>query len=107
MLRKYKELTGCMEVMEENMKEVKVKSLKKRNQVRQLKEENQKKTAQIKELLACGRWSTIMAHALVSDHADMQKAEQLVERNVKENAWVIGTIDDGYECDDRESQETR
>jgi hypothetical protein len=43
-----------MEVMEENMKEVKVKSLKKRNQVWQLKEENQKKTAKIKELQPVG-----------------------------------------------------
>ena len=54
MLRKYEELTGRVEVMEENMKELEVESLKKRNRVWQLKEENQKKTAQIKELQPVG-----------------------------------------------------
>ena len=44
----------CVEVMEENMKELKVESLKKWNRVWQLKEENQKKTAQIKELQPVG-----------------------------------------------------
>ena len=48
-----------------------------------------------------------MAHAPVSDHANMQKAEQLVEKNIKENAGVIRTIDDGYGCDDDMDDEYR
>jgi hypothetical protein len=84
-----------------------VESLKKQNRVRQLKEENQKKTAQIKELQPVGGGVHHHGHAPVSDHADMQKAEQLIEKNVKEKALVIRTIDDGYEYDDDTDDEYR